>query len=1593
MSDLQVMLRIRADGSGASGVIRNTKGELIDLGRAAEGAGNASAGAAGDVRELGRAAEGSGRQAGAAGHLWGEFGGLVRGVAWLEVARQVVTAGNALNGFNAALTAATGSQGQATEEMAFVRAESERLGISLVDAARAYTGLTAAARGTALEGQGARQVFSAIAEASRVMNLSAAETQGALTAVQQIISKGTVSAEELRGQLGERLPGVFQIAARAMGVTTAELGKMLEAGELTAEEFLPRFAAELQKTSAAGLEAARNSPAAEFQRLKNAVFELVGAVGQSGLLEGLGSLAGGLADVARDAALAVRALSSVRDGVPDLAEAEAQASGRRAQFAETSRVAAEAAQRLADTQTRSLAVVNNELTNNERALRRVLRVQGEESEIAQDLIARRRQLLAERERATRADGEATAAAQRANREYETRLQNTTFLRVEVERLNREVREAIKEHGAESQAVSTLVSQQERLKGMLEQRTRATRGSNDESREAARVARTWAESDRELANAKRPVWEAIQREQEARYQLADMLRDADRDLDNEIALAGLTGRARAELANEISAENFARQVNLASIQAGRPLAAEEIEFIRRNTEARLNARDAIEEATAAQERANAELARFADSYLSQATDAIGEFVAGGMRDWKDMWDSFKDIAKRAVADIVSQLLRQKIVVPIVAQLTGQGGAGGALGGIGNILGGLGSIFGGGAGGAAAGGGLGGILGGIGGLFGLGGGAFAGATAAGAAGVAGGAFSGAVASGTVGLGGALGGIASALGPIGLAIGAISLLRNVFGSNKPPDIRLGAVGQTRKPEVTFGTDLGQFQAGVRGGPDRDSIVRAVTEFDRGIAQIIGSIQGGSDQLNVIRDRLASWSVDLRGSAATAENVLGSRWQAILSTFPEDIQAIVRSAGDLQAQVQALGQVLAMPAQVQGILGDLRREFDLAGMSELERQTFLVNERFDALREQLTALRATQEQLAEVETFRTQALAALTSATDGAGNAIEDLTDQIRAYADFVAGFQAEAATAGLNEFQRELVGIQARLRENITRANELARAAGLQGAREEDLALIHQLAAQSAASAMSQLRDSARDLVDQLYSMTSTPPSVREYADFIAGFATEAANSALNDFQRQMVGIEAQMRANIARANDLARAAGLQGARERDLALIHQQAAAAAAVAMAQLRASGRSIVAQLYGDANAGAQQLTQPFTQAAAAASGSLSRITDELRQFADGLRLGDLSPLNQREQLAEAMRQLREASGAGDQQRVQQIARETLQIGRGLFATGSDYRELFNQVDAIVRATVPSATGGTGGGGGPVAEAARQVSAIERAQLAQQLAQITADSAAASGETFAQVAEDLGFTLEQLARDLGLDQDALGAYLESLQVDTASVAEEVTSAADRIVAAIREQAVAGLTNNAERARIATELAQITADLAQASGDSFAEVADALGFNLEQLARDLGLDQAALEAYLESLQIDAMSVADEIATAADRIVAAIREAATATPANPAAPGAPPGATPVAPTTPATPGPPPGATPLNPNSGGTPGEPIPVQPVEPPGGGIVGGELRRLGDLVERLLVERRNDQAATLALQGRVEQLTAQMADALAEVADGGGRIR
>ncbi|WP_445634544.1 tape measure protein [Nostoc sp. DSM 114161] len=103
-----------------------------------------------------------------------------------------------LDRLKTALNFASGGSIGGAQNLAFVRKTVEDLKVPLKASTEGFVQLAAAAKGSTLEGKQSRELFLGISQASTVLSLSADQTQGAILALSQMISKGKVSAEELR---------------------------------------------------------------------------------------------------------------------------------------------------------------------------------------------------------------------------------------------------------------------------------------------------------------------------------------------------------------------------------------------------------------------------------------------------------------------------------------------------------------------------------------------------------------------------------------------------------------------------------------------------------------------------------------------------------------------------------------------------------------------------------------------------------------------------------------------------------------------------------------------------------------------------------------------------------------------------------------------------------------------------------------------------------------------------------------------------------------------------------------------------------------------------------------------------------------------------------------------------------------------------------------------------------------------------------------------------------------------------------------------------------------------------------------------------
>lgn len=154
-----------------------------------------------------------------------------------------------------------------SENMAFLKNISNKYGQDLISLTNGFAKFRAAADQTNLSIDQMRYIYDALTRAAGAYHLSAEQTSNVMLAVEQMLSKGKVTAEELRRQLGNSLPGAFNLMAQAAGVSTAELERMMKAGEVISEKVLPRFAQVLNAVNAA---ANFDSLQSSLNRFKNA---------------------------------------------------------------------------------------------------------------------------------------------------------------------------------------------------------------------------------------------------------------------------------------------------------------------------------------------------------------------------------------------------------------------------------------------------------------------------------------------------------------------------------------------------------------------------------------------------------------------------------------------------------------------------------------------------------------------------------------------------------------------------------------------------------------------------------------------------------------------------------------------------------------------------------------------------------------------------------------------------------------------------------------------------------------------------------------------------------------------------------------------------------------------------------------------------------------------------------------------------------------------------------------------------------------------------------------------------------------------------
>ncbi|AIL09786.1 phage tail protein [Stenotrophomonas maltophilia] len=639
------------------------------------------------------------------------------------------------------------------------------------------------------------------------------------------------------------------------------------------------------------------------------------------------------------------------------------------------------------------------------------------------------------------------------------------------------------------------------------------------------------------------------------------------MDAEVAMLGKVGRARELSRRQMINERDMRQELQKAVEA----AGSKEELARRKGVASY---EAYEQSMLAAARASADLSLRVEEAaanveawanvlvygVGDAADAMADFVAGGMRDFDNLWDDLKDAAKRGLRDLAREFLQQKLVIPIQAQiLNGMNGQGGGLN-LQSLMG----LFGG--NGSAAGGQnvstVAGLLSKGQGLFGFGRSAGAAAgTLTGfgdvtsMAGMTGSSFSGLIGGGSAGAGagaagaGAAGSAAAAVPIIGWIVAGMMKNAQLFdqgwnianGESWAGKIATaGAVGLADKgfralgfndkvasilsgssihaklfgrqaPKVTgqgitgsygFGGFDGQSYADIKakGGLFRSD--KKWTQF--------GALDPGIDRTFDMAAR------QVRGAATDLAKQLGVDLTQKLGSVRVDLGKLQLSADSTEAKAQLEAYLADMTnrlyteaVKAAGFGGQLDGYFESADVfTALSASIALAVGNADELGRALNGLEVDKVNKA-VDYF--QDLAGV-AGTDLATQ-VQKVTGLLGNYASLMADVSTQLMTANLTQYQSQALSIERTYRQQVKSANDYAKALGLSGARAEDLAKIEALRATNMGKLQAQI-DKDKKAMQYGLSISDLSPltdqeklgeAMKELERAVSGGDTSAAQAA--------------------------------------------------------------------------------------------------------------------------------------------------------------------------------------------------------------------------------------------------------------------------------------------------------------------------------------------------------------------------------------------------------------------------------------------------------------------------------------------------------
>lgn len=270
-------------------------------------------------------------------NLMGAFGITTGVYLFANIVKDIYQTTKELQSLDLALKMVSGSTQEFAENQAFITKTAEKWGIEIKGLTQQYTQFYTASKGI-LSNEDIKGVFEGIAKSGALMGLSVEKQSAAFYAFEQMMSKGIVTSEELKKQLGNAMPGAIRAAAMAYQdlhpkitrIQDAErlLLKEMKQGAIDSATYVPLIVKNFEKLYGIEMVNKVETLQASQERMANSWTDLIRSLNESetgGISKFFSFVIDGLQDIIKDL---TRANTSWKE-LNEIAKGQGRESGQR----------------------------------------------------------------------------------------------------------------------------------------------------------------------------------------------------------------------------------------------------------------------------------------------------------------------------------------------------------------------------------------------------------------------------------------------------------------------------------------------------------------------------------------------------------------------------------------------------------------------------------------------------------------------------------------------------------------------------------------------------------------------------------------------------------------------------------------------------------------------------------------------------------------------------------------------------------------------------------------------------------------------------------------------------------------------------------------------------------------------------------------------------------------------------------------------------------------------------------------------------------------------------------------------------------------